>query len=532
MERNEALMAGTAGRSVVAMRRAGVVLILAGLVVAGCGVAQHPSGSGSSAGAGDGASLSAKRAECGAGTRTAGVSLPFVSARRAGAGWSTPAALVRPGTAVGSLGVSATPTGSLLAGWVQGPPPKISAGGALASPGESTATARRAKAGTQKVMIATGSLTAGFQKSVPLSVAPSGSLTNLEITLSAPAVGYVAWDQGATGLHLTVVCSGKVAVSGRLLVRDATAIALFPLLDGRAALVFDQYGHGTPYLDYAVLSPAGTIGRIARIAHPGTQDTAATELSVNARGELIAAWVHDDLASPPGSSPSSPGFLPARLVVAVCRPALQCTNPQAVPLGKIRPACINPAVAISPSGATIVIAAADDWAVGCNDPLRIRASVTPGGGTSLHPMRLIQTQGDFPMAEPVGNTGAVIAFNPGLASSDSLASAFLSTTGSAPVRAQMLDNGGWMNSGGPSLAPANNGWYLITWKHEILASSVRAALGHNNQVESASTAVSTPTNDYVGAVSGDGDAIIIYSGSTNNGTWPYSTGLYVTIHHH
>ena len=113
-----------------------------------------------------------------------------------------------------------------------------------------------------------------------------------------------------------------------------------------------------------------------------------------------------------------------------------------------------------------MIAAADDWgATGCDEPLGIRASVTPGSTTSLRPMRLIETEGDFPTAEPVGNAGTLMAFNPGRSSSDSFAWSLLPATGTARARARLLDKGGWLNAGEQPLAPANDGWYLIAWTH-------------------------------------------------------------------
>ncbi|MGO9974511.1 MAG: hypothetical protein ACLP01_17260 [Solirubrobacteraceae bacterium] len=397
---------------------------------------------------------------------------------------------------------------------------------------------QRVDATAQELMIAEGTLAAGFHRPVELSGGPSGSLSNLQVVLSAPDVGYVVWEQQpATRLRLSVVCNGEIVVADRQLLGDAVPLGLFPLASGRAALVFDRYGHGTPLLEYAVLSATGRMGAIARIAHPGTHDTAATELSVNPRGELIASWVHDDGASPPGSSPTSPGFIAAKLDVVICKPALRCASPQTVPLGETKPACINPAVAISPDGTTTVIAAADDWgATGCDDPLGIRASVTPGSGTSLQPTRLIQTNGDYPVAEPVGDAGTLMVFNPGLASSDSFAWSFLPATGAARARAPLLDIGGYWNTGQQNLAPANNGWCLITWTHanrnynpEL---SIRAAVGRNDRLEPASVAVNGYTAEYVGAISGRGDAIILFSGSTNTGDgapWPYSSGLYATV---
>jgi hypothetical protein len=136
------------------------------------------------------------------------------------------------------------------------------------------------------------------------------------------------------------------------------------------------------------------MGNIARIAHPGSRDTAATELSVNPRGDLIATWVHNDLAAPPGTSPTSGRFIPARLVVALCRPALHCASPETLQLGTTKPACINPAVAISPNGTATVLAAENDWGTGCDTPLGVRASVTPAGSPHLQPTRTIQTRGD------------------------------------------------------------------------------------------------------------------------------------------
>jgi hypothetical protein len=376
-----------------------------------------------------------------------------------------------------------------------------------------------------------------------LSAGPSGSLTNVQVTVSAPGVGYVAWEhQAAPSLHLSVVCDGRIVVSDRRLRADAVPLALFPLTRGRAALVFDQYGHGTPLLDYVVLSPTGRMGKVATIAHPGTHDTAETELSVNPDGELIASWVHNDLASPPGAPPTSSGFVSSNLVVAVCKPTLRCGHPEAVPLGATKPACINPAVAISPDGTTTVIAAANGWgATGCDDPLGIWASVTPGARRGLEPMRPIQTNGDFPFAEPVGNRGTVVAFNPGPASAGSLGWSFVTRTGPAPAGTSLLDEGGWWNTGQPILAPANNGWYLITWTHanrrDNPALSLRAALGHNVHIDPATVAVNArkPVAGYLGATDGRGDAIILFSGSTNTGDgapWPYSSGLYATVLRH
>lgn len=455
------------------------------------------------------------------------------SARSGSGRWSAPAALVGAGTAAGSLGISATPGGSLLAGWIEGPPPKVMAGGP-ASVGTASASAA-----TQVVMVAAGRFGAGFQPPIKLSTGPSGSLTNLTLTLSAPDVGYAVWEQApGTTLRLSVIRNGRIVVASRLVFRDAVPLALFPLSGGRSALVFDQYGHGTPFLEYTILSRTGRSGTVAKIAHPGTHDTEAVELSVNPSGELIASWVHDDAASAPGTAPGSPRFVAAKLIVAVCKPALRCAAPQTVSLGGIKPACINPAVTISPSGTTTVIAAANDWGTGCNAPLGIRAATTLGSGTRVGLMRLIQREGDWPVATPVGNHGTVMAFNAGLSYSRSFAWSFLPAAGMLSTPAPLLDRGGYWNTGQQTLTPVNGGWYLITWTHSTSNSGarlfLRAALGHDGHVQTPAVAVGAPTRiaANVAATDGRGDAIILFSRSTDSGNgapWPYSSGLYTAL---
>ena len=390
-------------------------------------------------------------------------------------------------------------------------------------------------------MVAHGSVLGGYRRSAVLAAGPSGSLLSLHVTVSTPDVGYVVWQGPSTSLRLGVVCAGNVVVSNRQLVADAVPLALFPLTGGRAAVVFDKYGHGTPFLEYGLLSATGRMGKIARIGHPGSRDTEATELSVNPGGDLIAAWVHDDLATPPGTSPSSGRFVPAKLVVALCRPALDCAPPETIRLGTTKPACINPAVAISPNGTATVIAAENDWGTGCDKPLGVRASMTPAGSANLQPMRSIQTEGDWPLAEPVGRAGTVMVFNSGLASSDSFSSSFLPATGAAHARTSLLDNGGFWNTGQQLLAPANNGWYVITWSHANRRAnpnvSLNAVVGHDGQLQRSSVALGATQHisAYLGATDGHGDAIILFDGSTatgNGAAWPYTSGLYTTVLRH
>ncbi len=383
-------------------------------------------------------------------------------------------------------------------------------------------------------MVAEGSVLGGFRGSGMLAAGPSGSLLSLHVTVALPDVGYAVWEGPSTTLRLGVVCNGRIAVSNRRLATDAVPLALFPLSGGRAAVVFDKYGHGTPLLEYGVLSPDGRIGKIARIAHPGPRDTAATELSVNAGGELIAAWVHDDAASPP----SSARFIPAKLVVAQCRPALHCRAPETIRLGTTKPACINPAVAISPRGVATVIAAAADWDLGCDKPLGVWASMTPPGAATVRPMQEIHTQGDWPIAEPTGPAGTAMVFNAGTASSDSFSSSFLPAAGVTHSHTSRLDNDGFWNTGQQLLAPANSGWYVITWSHANRRTnpniSLNAVVGHDGQLQPPSVAVG-PTRHisaYLGATDGHGDAMIMFHGSTDTGNgaaWPYTSGLYTTV---
>jgi hypothetical protein len=415
----------------------------------------------------------------------------------------------------------------------------VFAGGTLPSQVGESRTRRQTQTSTQSVNIATGSVLGGLDRSAVLATGPSGSFSNLYVTVAQPNVGYVVWQGPSTSLHLAVICAGKRVVSNREIVADAIPLALFPLSGGRAAVVFDKYGHGTPLLDYALLSPTGQMGKIARIAHPGGRDTAATELSVSPSGQLIAAWVHDDGASPPGTPPSSNRFIPAQLVITRCRTALRCGSPQRIALGPIRAACINPAVAISPDGAVTVIAAANDWGgTGCDKPLGVRASVTAASSAKLAPMRLIQSEGDWPIAEPAGQAGTVMVFNSGLARSDSFSSSFLPAATGTPATTSLLDRGGFYNTGQQLLAPTSNGWYLITWSHANRRDnpdvSLDAAVGHDGQLQSAAVALhaSQHISSYLGATDGHGNAIILFDGSTDTGdgaAFPYTSGLYTTV---
>jgi hypothetical protein len=79
---------------------------------------------------------------------------------------------------------------------------------------------------------------------------------------------------------------------------------------------------------------------------------------------------------------------------------------------------------------------------------------------------------------------------------------------------------------------------MITWTHANSnfnpQLSLRAAVGHDGRVEPTSVVVSAHRriDNYVGATDGRGNAVIVFSGSTDTGDgapWPYSSGLYATV---
>jgi hypothetical protein len=465
-------------------------------------------------------SLSLLVAACGLSTR--GLSSSRSAAERSTVGgWSRPVQLVPARTVTGSLEVAGTGGGSLAAVWVQGRFPIVSLEPLNAS-------APPKPVGRQEVMLAHGTFAAGFERPVQLAAGQSGSFTNLQVTASAPDIAYAVWEQspGVT-LRLSIMRAGHLVVSWVPLVHDAVPLALFPIVGGSAALIWDQYGHGDPFVQYAIVSSAGKLGAVVKIAHPGPRDTAATEVSVNESGELIAAWVHDDLAVVPGSSPSSPRYRTAQLMVAVCKPALRCASPQAVPVGDSKPACIEPAVAIGPDGTTTVVAA------GCENFFGIRASVTHGSTTAVEPTRLIATYGAYPALVPVGNDGTLIAFNPGIVPYQSLAWSRLSANPNGRVAVRVLDHGGAFNSASQDqLAATDNGEYVIAWPHANTDvnphPSLMAALGHNDQLGRPSVVApaSVGPNQYVAAIDQRGDAIIMFNAFGAN----HGGGVFATIH--
>jgi hypothetical protein len=459
----------------------------------------------------------------------------------AASGWSAAVAIVSSNVATGSLGASATSAGAVVAAWVEGPPPRVKLGGPPPWPPPVRPSAV-ARLGRQRVMVAVGSFARGVGRPLQLSAGRSGAFGALRVAMSAPDTAYVAWEQTpGPVLRLSVVRAGRVVVARRLLARDAVPLALFPTARGRAALVFDRYGHGTPYLDYAIVSRAGTLGAVARVGHPGTNDTADAELSANRRGELVAAWVHDDIAPFPVSRGVSSRYRTAQLVVSACRPALRCAAPVTVALGHTKPACIDPAVAIGPAGTVTVIASAQRFvARGCAAPLGLWESLTAPGASALASMRMIDAAGASPVAAPAGRSGTTMLFYPGAAPYESLSSLWLPArpAGQAgPLRPSALDRGGEIGEEQPGqLAAAGDGWWVMSWEHSAVRVNPRVAIlavvGRGATGGPASVAVPSgvPVWQYVTAVDGRGDAMLLYTGSTSRGSgapYPYSQGVYV-----
>jgi hypothetical protein len=111
----------------------------------------------------------------------------------------------------------------------------------------------------------------------------------------------------------------------------------------------------------------------------------------------------------------------------------------------------------------------------------------------------------------------------------------------ADARTSLLDHGGFWNTGQQLLAPANNGWYVITWSHANRKSnanvSLRAVVGHNRELQPSTVAgrATHHISTYFGATDGRGDTMILFSGSTDMGNgaiWPYTSGLYTTVLRH
>jgi hypothetical protein len=387
-------------------------LIAGGLLLAGSATAALvPAGSNAVTGAGRVSHASAGP-QCAAGSPMNALEPPAI--RTLGTPkrqWRAPAPLVPAGTATGSLGLAATAVGLVLAGWVQGPPPIVSAGG-----------------------------------------------------------------------------------PGRSSLRNSRAITL---------------------------------------AKASTQ-----EVSVNSRGELIAAWVHDDGASSPRTSPGSARFVPAKLIVALCRPALQCGSPETIRLGTTKPACINPAVAISPQGAATVIAAAAD--LGHRPRQAARGLGLRDSGRSRQPSTDAGDSNEGRLADR--RTGRSDRHGDGVQLRARLIRFVLVIVPACDWRRTLPDVAARPRRLLEHRSAAVGASYQRLVRHHLVPRkppcqpdiSLNAVVGHDGQLQRSSVAVGATQHisAYLGATDAHGNAMILFNGSTDAGdgaAWPYTRGLYTTV---
>jgi hypothetical protein len=436
--------------------------------------------------------------------------------------WSVPMTLVPSSEYTSPPQLSVSAQGHTVAAWLQGPPPKVYAAHAQASP-----------AATQRLMVDLGTTSGGFAQPLMLASGASGVPGEPKVAMSGPHLAYIAWSQlPKSDLRIAVLRDGHLVGAPDVRLHDAQPVALAPLRGGRAALVWDQYGHGFPFLQYALVDAAGRLGRATRIAHFSGLDTANTELSINDRGQLVAAWVHSGPAkhSKPGQ-PIANGS--ARLIVSTCQSVRRCSRPRAIPLGRTRPACVNPAVAISEDGtATVVAAALDPAARGCARPLGIwEGRGAPGHG--LGSMSRLVGAGDGPRASPAGRGGALTVFNPGAAPYQTLAwSMLIRRRGfSKPV---LIRDPSTIYS--PSLAANTDGQFLVAWTHASARRnatlSIRVALGQDGQL-GAPEAISSgdvSANSLTTGIDGAGNAIVIWNDFLQSSSTSGSFGIFAAVH--
>ena len=153
-------------------------LIAGGLPVAGSATAAQLSGRASAAAGADGrVAHSVVRRECAAGSPMTPLGLSSAGTSGTSVGrWSSPTPLVPAGTATPSIGLAATSGGSVLAGWVQGPPPMVSRAGrsdlARVSPEQQGARQFLHPGGDGRRRHRLG----GLRRSAVLAAGPSGSL--------------------------------------------------------------------------------------------------------------------------------------------------------------------------------------------------------------------------------------------------------------------------------------------------------------------------------------------------------------------
>lgn len=443
------------------------------------------------------------------------------AARLAPGRWGTTTALVKGDVQTGFPQVALAPGGQALAAWIQGPPPEVTAGPASGAASTSVSP-------IQEVVADRGSVQGGFRTPRTLSEATSGSLSSLTVAMSGRGSGYLAWEQGiAIGVYLAVLDRSGVAAAAHLVRKNAVPLGLFPLRQGKAALVWDQYGHGFPILEYGRVDRAGRLSGVTRVAHLNGHDQIPTQISVNSRGVLAAAWTNGGGTALRHGKPVA---VTAHLIAVTCKPFTSCSALQTIPLGRTRPTCINPAVAVSPDGTTHVLAAANDQAPrGCDRPLGLWETNGSPGGRLRRAVRL-SSRGDWPVAALEGRGGAVAAFNPAAIPADTLAWLTLGRA-SQSTRPRRLPDRDTVNT--PVVSGTEAGSFLIAWEHASSHSnpriSVRAVLGAGHRVGRATGVVPARDNvsSFSAAVDGAGDGILIWNQARQSANANGNFGVFV-----
>ncbi len=341
---------------------------------------------------------------------------------------------------------------------------------------------------------------------------------------------FVVWNEGRSEkAHVAVLRGARVVLERALGLRKAEPIALAGLSGNRAELVWEQYGHGFPLLKAALVTAAGKIGKPVLIAHPGGDDTAATEISINLGGDLVAAYVHDQASfTGPHGAPSRHGN--ARVMLSVCRAAVRCTGPRGVGLGATRPVCINPAVVMTSSGSAILVAAAmNGGPIGCGYPAGIwQASAL--SGHRFGAARKIVASGDSPIATPDGPAQAIAALNPGVAPYQTVAWTTIRAAARSSVSLRRVPDGDVINS--PSLAANAGGQFVLVWEHASSHRnpriSLKAAIGAATKLKHLHrlTDSNHPPQSVATAMNAHGDAIVVWNDFTSSGGQNMHAAIY------
>jgi hypothetical protein len=117
-------------------------------------------------------------------------------------------------------------------------------------------------------------------------------LAAVRVTLSAPDVGYVVWEQQpGTRLRLSVVCNGEIVVSDRQLLSDAVPLALSSRSASRRLTDFFAWSF------LRANSPAQA--RAPLLDHGGWWNTGRQTLASANNGWYLITWTHANRNSNP-----------------------------------------------------------------------------------------------------------------------------------------------------------------------------------------------------------------------------------------